>query len=126
MIKYDPLKAPDSEEWLALDEIDRIEKITEYHKKAKIKLPNTRAHAAIQAAVETQVALGDETPVNEKLKSLLDEGLNRHEAIHAIGFVLAGILYDISHETHEGSNSNELYYERLVHLNAENWRKSCE
>ncbi len=123
MKKYDPLKAPDSEAWLALDEIDRIGKAAAYHKKAKIKIPKIRLHAAIHATVETQVASGDEMPVSEKLDSLMAEGLDRHEAIHAIGFVLAKLLYDISHEPQEGSDPNDLYYERLADLNVDNWRE---
>ena len=62
---------------------------------AGIKLPNRRVHAALQAIVETQVAMGDETEAQATLIRLLSEGLDRHDAIHAIGDVLAEHMYNL-------------------------------
>jgi hypothetical protein len=62
MQRYDPLVAPDLEEWLALDEGERIDLARDYHRKARIRLPNARVHATVHAIVETQIALGDKTP----------------------------------------------------------------
>jgi hypothetical protein len=39
--------------------------------------------------VEAQIALGDETPASRIAQRLIGEGLDRHDAIHAIGMVLA-------------------------------------
>ena len=40
MNKYNPLKAPDPAEWLAMDEGERMALVREYHRRAKIRLPN--------------------------------------------------------------------------------------
>ena len=42
MQRYDPLEAPDPDEWLALDEQERLDLVQEYHRRARIPLPNAR------------------------------------------------------------------------------------
>jgi hypothetical protein len=75
-------------DWLGTDEGERIELVSAYHRRQKIKLPNSQLHAVIHVVVENQLALGEETVVNT-LSRLQGEGLSRHDAIHAIGSVLA-------------------------------------
>jgi hypothetical protein len=62
MQRYDCLKAPDPKAWLALDEQERIELVRDYHRRARIRLPNATVHAVLHTIVETQIAQGDETP----------------------------------------------------------------
>jgi hypothetical protein len=88
MQRYDPLKAPDPEQWLALDEQERIELARDYHRRKGIRLLNATLHATAHAIVENQIALGDETPARRTAQRLMDEGRDRHEAIHAVGMVL--------------------------------------
>jgi hypothetical protein len=52
-----------------------------------------RAHAANHVIVENQLAMGDATVVPATLARLMQEGLDRHDAIHAIGSVLVGIFF---------------------------------
>ena len=52
MQRYDPLKAPDPEEWLALDEQERMELVQDYHRRMRIRLPNAKLHAVAHAIVE--------------------------------------------------------------------------
>jgi len=80
---YDPLEAPDPEEWMALDEQERIDLVRDYHRRAGIRLPNEKLHATLHAIVEAQIALGDETPAGRIAQRLISEGLDRHDAIHA-------------------------------------------
>ena len=40
MQRYDPLEAPKPEEWLGLDERERIDLARDYHRSARIRLPN--------------------------------------------------------------------------------------
>ncbi|MGY4511289.1 hypothetical protein [Bradyrhizobium sp. USDA 3650] len=47
-------------------------------------------HAVIHAVVESQIA-DRELPVRAAAQRLMSEGLDRHEAIHAIRSVLVGI-----------------------------------
>ena len=82
---YDPMKAPDPEWWLLLSEDDRNGLVLEYHRLARVEVPNATLHAAFHVIVETQAAMGDELPVARTLARLQIEGLDRHDAVHAIG-----------------------------------------
>ena len=122
MVSYDPDTSPAPKEWLEADEGERIELVSAYHRRKKIKLPNLQLHAVVHVVVENQIALGEEMVVNT-LARLRAEGLDRHDAVHAIGSVLAENLYELMHENE--SATDELYrqyLERLQHLTAESWR----
>ena len=60
MKHYDPLKPPDPERWRSLDEQEQIDLVHDYHRRARIRLPNATVHAVIHVVVENQIALGDE------------------------------------------------------------------
>ena len=121
--RYDPQHAPDPEAWLALDEAERTELVLQYHRRARVKLPNARLHATIHVVVENQVALGDEIPVRRTLERLRAEGLDRHDAVHAAGSVLAKRIYDLLKEGVPGGDPNEPYWAELESLTAEGWRR---
>src|SRR5450759_783466 len=80
----DPLDAPEPEEWLAIDEAERIHLAQDYHRRARVRLPNEKLHAVLHVEVENQIALGNEMPVQGTVQRLMAEGLDRQEAIHAI------------------------------------------
>ena len=124
MQRYDPLEAPDPEEWLALDEQERIDLALDYHRRARIRLPNAKVHATFHAIVETQIALADETPARRTAQRLMEEGLDRHEAIHAIGSVLAGFIHDRMKASISYTDPNAPYFAALERLTAEDWRRS--
>ena len=90
---YDPDKAPDPKEWLALDEYERIRLARNYHVSRRAKLPNAKAHAVFHAIVENQIAQGF-GPSCRAVERLQAEGLTRHDAIHAIASVLANFLFE--------------------------------
>ena len=125
MEKYDPLQAPDPEEWLSMDESERIELVEDYHRRAQVHLPRATVHAIIHVIVENQIALGDEIPVRRTADRLLAEGLDRHEMIHAIGSVLAGFINDLMKTPEDGKISNQTYFAELQQLTAESWRRSA-
>jgi hypothetical protein len=56
---YDPNVALSAADWLALDEDERIELVSSYHRRRKIKLPNSQLHAVIHVVVENQLAMGE-------------------------------------------------------------------
>ena len=121
-MRYDPMMSPDPVAWLGLDESERIEAALRYHERVGAEAGSLRAHAAIHAAVETQLAEGRVTTL-EALRRLVQEGLDRHEAIHAIGSLVAGELYAAM----TGKRSDEGGYdERLAALNAAQGRDSVE
>ena len=92
---YNPEFAPDARQWLALSELERIRLAQNHHVSAQVKVPSMKAHAAIHAAVENQVASGY-GPSKKAIARLVSEGLSRHEAVHAIGSILAQFIYELN------------------------------
>ncbi len=123
MESYDPLNAPDPDEWQSVDEQERIILVMEHHRKAGVELPNERLHATVHVIVENQIALGDEIPARATLERLIREGLDRHEAIHAVGNVLVDYMQELAGGA-AAPNANERYYEELKKLKAAEWLKS--
>jgi hypothetical protein len=122
MDSYDPDTSRPSADWLQTDEGERIELVSAYHRRKKIHLPNAQLHAVIHVVVENQLALGEEVVV-ETLARLQREGLRRHDALHAIGSVLATDLYELMQESSEATgDAYRRYLERLQELTARNWR----
>jgi hypothetical protein len=117
---YDPAIKPDAEEWLALDDADRISLVLQYHKTNRIKVPKKKAHASIHAIVENQLAEGI-TAIVDTLDRLMSEGLDRHEAIHAIGSVLADYIYRLVRKEITGENAQEVYFSDVAQLSAKAW-----
>ena len=129
MKQYNPLKAPDPEEWLSMDEQERISLARDYHRRANIRLPNETVHAVVHAIVEAQIALGDEIPVRRTVERLMAEGLDRHEAIHAVGMILMEFISDVmsgaqTERAERQPDPNRPYYAALEKLTAESWRQS--
>jgi hypothetical protein len=69
-------------------------------------------------------ALGDETPARRITQRLIGEGLDRHDAIHAIGMVLAEHIYDVSKTAKSDKDPNAPYFAALERLTADDWRRS--
>jgi len=122
MHSYDPDTPRRSADWLQTDEGERIELVSSYHRRKKVHLPNAQLHAVIHVVVENQLALGEEVVV-ETLARLQREGLSRHDALHAIGSVLAGDLYELMQESSEATgDAYRRYLDRLRKLTAKHWR----
>ena len=125
MYRYDPEKAPDPAEWLELDEGERVLAIEDYHRAARVDLPKSarRAHAAFHVVVENQLALNDD-PVLRALRRLMDQELSRHDAVHAIGSILAAEIYDGEALKDSPETTNARYYASIERLTAKSWRES--
>ena len=121
-MQYDPYQHLDSEAWQELDESERIESVRQYHRQNRIRLPNETLHATAHVIVENQVALGDSFPARAVLLRLMEEGLDRHEAVPAIGLVLSEQLFAALREEGD-ADINKQYVEKLNSLTAESWRK---
>jgi hypothetical protein len=126
MKMYDPLKPPKPEEWQSMDEQERLDLVEGFHRRARIRVPNAKVHAVIHVIVENQFALGDELPVKRSVQRLMSEGLDRHDAIHAVGSVLIGHISDLlaAPEPEVGADPNPLYYAALDQLTAKDWSSS--
>ena len=122
MDSYNPDTSPLPTDWLGTDEGERIELVSTYHRCQKIKLPNSQLHSVIHVVVENQLALREKTVV-KTLSRLQGEGLSRHDAIHAIGSVLAENLYELMQEEDASTGAPyQRYLERLQRLTAKDWR----
>jgi hypothetical protein len=122
MDSYDPDTSRSSADWLQMDEGERIELVSSYHLRKKIRLPDAQLHAVIHVVVENQLALGEEG-VRQTLARLQNEGLSRHDALHAIGSVLAADLYQLMQDGSDAtSDVYRRYLERLQQLTAKSWR----
>ncbi|MBU2602469.1 MAG: hypothetical protein KKA32_09915 [Actinobacteria bacterium] len=118
---YDADRAPDPDLWLELEEDERIGLVLEHHQQADEKAPNMELHAMIHAVVETQVAMGDDEPAAATLIRLQEEGLGRHDALHAIGSVLAHQMHRAITEREEADNPQEAFRRDLEALTATGW-----
>ena len=127
MRHYDPDVQPDPSEWLALGELERISLAEAHHKAARTKVPNLKAHACIHAIVENQIAEEVESVVRAMTR-LVQEGLSRHEALHAIGSVLADQLFEATHTKDKNfADTAQARYDAAVEqLTAEEWRHKHE
>ena len=99
MIKnYHASHAPSPEEWLGAEKI----------------------HAIIHVVVENQLAM-KVVPVPATIARLTRQGLNRHDAIHAIGSILIGDIQDIIKKEQE--HNIKKYRRKLEKLTAKRWLK---
>jgi len=128
MKHYDPLKPPEPGAWQSLDEQERLDLVEEFHRRARVRLPNAKVHAVLHVIVENQIALGDEVPVKRTVERLMSEGLDRHDSIHAVGSVLIGHLNDLlgraEAEPEPRADANADYYLALGPLTAKDWLQS--
>jgi hypothetical protein len=120
MGKYDPLYPPDPQTWLDLDEGVRLDLVSEYHESTGEEIPSIPAHAAFHVIVENQLA-EHLPPVEAALQRLQSEGLDRHDAVHAIASVLAEHLHNIMNGHSPEADPNEPYYQALEKLSVETW-----
>lgn len=124
MERYNPMRTPDPEQWLALDEQERATLVAAHHRRTRVKLPNLQLHAAIHVVVENQLAEGVAV-VHETLERLTAEGLDRHDAIHAIGSVVTECLWDAMNRTPRPPDVEGDYFSRLKALTASAWLRGA-
>jgi hypothetical protein len=95
---YDADRAPDPERWLAMDESLKAIAVEDHHRAlaAHPDVPNPRLHALMHVIVENQLAGGDPPEVLATLERLAAAGLTRHEALHAIGSVVAEAIWAVT------------------------------
>jgi hypothetical protein len=123
---YDPDRAPDPKEWLALGEEERLMRIEAYHRLAHIPSPDGALHALFHIAVENRIAEGDETPVQSTVARLMSEGLDRHQALHAVASKLAEQQLTVAKSGGKSGYSPEAYFAAIQTLTAESWRREME
>jgi len=123
-MRYDPDRAPDPELWLALDESERIDAVDAYHRRVEERVPDHLLHAAFHTIVETQLAMAMPA-VTDALVRLRADGLSRHDAVHAIGSVLAAEMFELMQpDAPPDVDVNARYEAALRELTAASWLAS--
>ena len=127
MKNYDPEAAPDPAEWLQLDEQIRIDLVERHHRATRIKLPNLTLHTLFHVIVENQIAEGLE-PVLRAMKRLANEGLSRHDALHAVASVVTDHLYEAMHtkDAAFAKAAQARYNAAIEWLTVKEWRRKHE
>jgi len=121
MREYDPNLNIDPMKWGSLDDDQKLQLVEEYHEQFDPDLPDLALHSVLHTIVENQIALGDETPAAAALARVESEGLDRHDAVHAIASVLVSYLHEMLGAS-DTKNHNDQYFEALTKLTAESWR----
>lgn len=122
-MEYDPDNPPDPGAWLALDEAERKRLIEQYYEREGGYGGSLEVHARVHEIIETQLAEGV-TPVKAAFVRLRDNGLSRHEAIRAIGSVLATRIRRIEDPEDLTSAPNRDYFHALEVLTADRWHEA--
>jgi uncharacterized protein len=124
-MRYNADIAPDPHAWLETDEADRLIAIEAFHARVRDRSPSPRLHALIHLVVENQLVMPDQEDVRETFARLRNEGLDRHEALHALGSVLAEQLLDIAKGTPRTSEATAQYHAQLTALSAAHWHAAA-
>jgi hypothetical protein len=85
---YDANEPPNSQQWLELDEWERVRAIKNFHEREHLEAPDTQVHSFMHDIVENQIAASTPLSTLEAMKRLLHKGCSRHAAIHAIAGVV--------------------------------------
>lgn len=124
---YNASRAYDPTEWLELDETLRLSLVEQYHRQLHEPHPvagSSRMHAMIHVVVENQIAADSPPEASTAVNRLMKEGLSRHEAIHAAGSIVAGILWEMM----QGNKQVDLrtMSAQLSDLTARKWLDSAQ
>lgn len=117
--KYRADHEPGDSFWADLSEEEQIHAIIQHHRLRNIELPDAQLHALTHLLVEQHLACGKSPVAVASLRRLVGEGLSRHEAVHAIGWVLTTTMHELS--TGELDGDLNVTYEQRLDLLPESW-----
>ena len=123
MKDYDPSKQLISDEWLDLEESERIRLVRIFHEALDDDLPEDalEMHTMFHVIVENQLAEKVEL-IPETIAKLTRQGLDRHEAIHAIAAIVSEDIFDLW-KGNKKEFSPKQYRRKLEKITAKRWRK---
>jgi hypothetical protein len=84
---YDANRAPEPN-WLSCAPADKLRQVTAFHAVQRVAAGPLKSHAALHVIVEDLIARGD-GPVVRSMARLQQQGMTRHEALHAVGETVA-------------------------------------
>lgn len=124
MVAYDAEAGPDEDAWMAADEQERIEAVREYHDALDHHpaAESMAAHAMIHAVVETQIAMEDPPETREKMEELVEAGVDRHAAIHALAAPVAHVVYGVA-QGDDDQEFNDLVAQKVSAVTVQDGRE---
>jgi hypothetical protein len=87
---YDAAVDVATEAWRDLSEQERLSRVARFHNETLTPAqmpPSMQRHAAMHVIVETQLAEDQPAEARVALRRLMAEGMSRHEAVHALGWL---------------------------------------
>jgi hypothetical protein len=103
---YDVSSPPPADEWLAMDEAERVAVVEEAHLRTRAAVGNSaNAHASIHVAVENRLAAGH-AKVVAAYERLRAAGIARHTTVHALASVVTRHMLAVL-EQREGFTQDE-------------------
>lgn len=123
MKDYDPSKQISSDEWLELEEFERISLVRTFHEKLDDGLSEDalEMHTMFHVIVENQLAEKVEF-IPETIAKLTRQGLDRHEIIHAIAAIVSEDILDLW-KGNKKAFSPKQYRRKLEKITAKRWSK---
>lgn len=122
---YDPLVDPVPSQWLELSEDERIDVVLEHHRGDGFEPSRAKLHAVTHVVIENILAEGLVDGAAAKLRELVADGLDRHEAIHALGTAVTGSIFEALRSTDRatapGGRERDLA-SRIAEVSVESWR----
>ena len=123
---YDAQVAPEADDWLALDEGERMLLVEDHHTRIGDALPTEeqrRLHAIAHVIVENQLAEDAPPEARQTLARLLDAGMDRHAAVHAIGNEVVTLMHELRTS---GEPLQAGQYEQALHaIDPADWIRSA-
>jgi hypothetical protein len=123
MNTYDPSKSIDPGEWLKLSEFERMDIVRDFHEASGEELPDDalEMHTIFHVIVENQLAEEVEL-LPETIAKLTRQGLDRHEAIHAIAAIISEDIFDLW-KGNKTEFPTKQYRRKLEKITAKRWKK---
>lgn len=119
---YDAATPPEALAWLETGEEARIQLVVDYHTSIGDVGDNARTHCLLHVIIENQIAMGGAMePVRERMRQLMAQGLDRHNALHALCYVLIRHMNWIGMSNIKG-DQDARYFREIRRMTAQKWR----
>ncbi len=101
---YDAFQPPPKDQWLALDEQERLMLVEEYHLDQEGDPDQLGLHAVFHVIVENRVAMGEQA-AELRIAGLMANGMDRHEAVHELAAEVAKEIFRLFESDDAGAGS---------------------
>lgn len=120
---YNPNIQMQKTQWLEMDEGQRIAIVEAFHVQSNedIELEAMTLHATFHVIVENQIAQ-NVTIVEQTIAKLIRQGIDRHEAIHAISAIISEDILNAARGEGETFTIKK-FRRKLEKITVKRWRK---